>query len=229
MVTTAHGHDCSWSPPKTWNSVSDSSGSRGLSGGGLGYDLLAMAVSSSSNSPTRYSGAAQALHWATAVLVLVAFIYGPGGSESHVYSSAKDFDRRLHETLGLAVLVLSAVRLFWRALDRHPDPPEVPRWMGLTSKAVQGLLYLLLFVVPITAIAGAWLEGHAVTWLGGSIGPWLAESHDLGTKIATLHGWLGDVILWTAGLHAAAALFHHFVLRDGVLRSMLPGRLGSPS
>lgn len=95
-----------------------------------------MTVSSSSSSRTRYSGAAQALHWVTAVLVLVAFIYGPGGSESHVY------------------------------------------------------------------------------W---------------GAKIATLHGWLGDVILWTAGLHAAAALFHHFVLRDGVLRAMLPGRLGSPS
>ncbi|HMA08483.1 MAG TPA: cytochrome b/b6 domain-containing protein, partial [Ramlibacter sp.] len=164
-----------------------------------------------------------------AILVLVAFIYGPGGSELRVYSSAMDFDRRLHETLGLAVLALSAVRLFWRALDRQPDPAEVPRWMGLASKTVQGLLYLLLFVVPITAVAGAWLEGHAVTWLGGNIGPWLAESHALGGGIATLHGWLGDAILWTAGLHAAAAIFHHFVLRDGVLRSMLPGRFGSPS
>jgi len=60
--------------------------------------------------------------------------------------------------------------------------------------------------------------------LGGEIGPWIASSHALGKQIAELHGWLGDAILWIAGLHAAAALYHHFFLRDGVLRSMIPGR-----
>lgn len=171
---------------------------------------------------THYSGLEQVLHWTTAILVLVAFIYGPGGSEERVYAVARDAERRLHETLGLSVLVLTLLRLGWRAFDHRPDPPAVPRWMGLVSKAVQGLLYLLLFLVPLTAIAGAWLGGHPVTLLVGDIGPWLAESHDTGEWLAELHGWLGDAILWLAGLHAVAALYHHFVLRDGVLRSMLP-------
>jgi cytochrome b561 len=140
-----------------------------------------------------------------------------------VYSAAREFERRLHETLGLSVFALTVLRLCWRALDRRPDPPEVPRWMGASAKAVQVLLYVLLFAVPMTAIAGAWLEGHPLTWLGGDIGPWLHESHLLGRQLAELHGWMGDAILWIAGLHAAAALYHHFVLRDGVLRSMLPG------
>lgn len=174
--------------------------------------------------PARYGGVAQAFHWLTAILVLVAFIYGPGGSEQRVYSPARDFDRQLHETLGLCVLILSVLRLAWRAVDSQPDPEPVPRWMGVTAKAVQGLLYLLLFVVPLTAITGAWLEGHPLTWLGGEIGPWIGRSHDLGATITEVHGWLGDVILWVAGLHAVAALYHHFVLKDGVLRSMLPGR-----
>ena len=65
---------------------------------------------------TRYSTAAQVLHWATAILVLVACIYGPGGSETRVYSAARDFDRRLHETLGLSVLLLTVIRVAWRAL-----------------------------------------------------------------------------------------------------------------
>ena len=172
----------------------------------------------------RYGAVAQAFHWLTAILVLVAFVYGPGGSEERVYSSARDFDRQLHETLGLCVLILSALRLAWRLVDKQPDPEPVPRWMGWAAKAVQVLLYVLLFVVPITAILGAWLEGHPLTWLGGEIGPWLPASHDLGANIASVHGWLGDVILWVAGLHAAAAIYHHFVLKDGVLRSMLPGR-----
>jgi cytochrome b561 len=176
------------------------------------------------NSRTRYGGFEQALHWATAILVLIAFIYGPGGSEERVYSAARDFDRRLQETLGLSVFVLSCVRLLWRSFDEHPDPPAVPRWMGVTARLVQLLLYALLFIVPLTAIAGAWLEGHALTWLGGDIKPWLAESHATGASLAELHGWLGDTLLWLAGLHAAAALYHHFVLRDGVLLSMLPRR-----
>ena len=175
-------------------------------------------------SRTRYGSVAQAWHWLTAVLVLVAFIYGPGGSEQRVYSAANDFDRALHETLGLAVLLLSALRLLWRLFDAQPDPEPVARWMGFAAKLVQVLLYILLFVVPLTAITGAWLEGHPLTWLGGDIGPWIASSHGIGVRIATLHGWLGDVILWLAGFHAAAALFHHFVLKDGVLRSMIPGR-----
>ena len=64
-------------------------------------------------SGARYSAVAQALHWVTAVLVLVAFIYGPGGSEQRVYAPARDFDRQLHETLGLSVLALVAMKRDW--------------------------------------------------------------------------------------------------------------------
>jgi cytochrome b561 len=174
-------------------------------------------------SRTRYGGVAQAFHWITAIVVLVAFIYGPGGSEQRVYSAARDFDRQLHETLGFCVFVLVALRLAWRAFDRRPDPPAVPRWMGIASKAVQALLYVLLIALPVTAISGAWLEGHPLTLLGGAeIAPLVVKSHDAGASIARLHTWLGDAIMWLAGLHALAALYHHFVMRDGVLLSMLP-------
>ena len=172
---------------------------------------------------SHYGRGAQAFHWATAVLVLIAFIYGPGGNEERVYSAAKDFDRTLHETLGLCVFFLAIARLAGRAIDTRPDPPQVPRWMGLASKSVQALLYVLLFALPLTAISGAWLEGHALTLLGGvKVAPWLAENHDLGASIARLHTWLGDTIMWFAGAHALAALYHHFVRKDGVLLSMLP-------
>ena len=86
------------------------------------------------------------------------------------------------------------------------------------------MLYILLLAIPVTAIAGAWLEGHPLTLLGNvRIGPLLTEAHAAGSAIATVHTWLGDTILWVAGVHAAAALYHHFVRRDRVLRSMLPG------
>jgi cytochrome b561 len=174
---------------------------------------------------THYSAPTQLLHWLTAILVVVAFIYGPGGSEERVYSAARDFDRQLHETLGLCVLALAVIRLLWRAVDKHPATPPVARWLRLAAGAIQVALYFLLFAVPLTAISGAWLEGHALTLLGQvKVPPPIAESHVLGSRLAEVHTWLGDVILWLAGAHAAAALVHHYVLKDGVLRSMLPYR-----
>jgi cytochrome b561 len=178
---------------------------------------------------THYSAPAQLIHWLTAILVLVAFIYGPGGSEERVYSAARDFDRQLHETLGLGVLTLAVMRLLWRAFDKRPSTPPIARWMRIAAGAVQVALYVLVFAVPLTAISGAWLEGHAVTLLGHvSVPPPIAESHVLGAKLAVVHTWLGDAILWVAGVHAAAALLHHYVLDDGVLRSMLPHRKADP-
>lgn len=174
-------------------------------------------------SDTRYGAMAQAFHWLTAVLVLVAFLYGPGGSETRVYGSQADFDRRFHETLGLMVFAIVLLRLLWRLIDARPEPPPVSRWMGFASRAVQGALYLMLFAVPLSAVAGAWLEGHPLTlFFDVRVPPLTSPCHDLGVRVATLHTWLGDAILWLAGLHALAAIAHHIVLRDGVLSSMLP-------
>lgn len=172
---------------------------------------------------TRYGVVTQTLHWLTAILVLLAFIYGLGGSETRVYAAANDFNRQLHETLGLAVFALVLLRVVWRLLDQRPEPPQVARWMGVAAKAMQLALYFLLFAVPLTAIAGAWLEGHPLTLLAGvEISPWLPTSHDRGASIVSIHTWLGDAILWLAGFHALAGIYHHFFLRDGVLLSMLP-------
>jgi cytochrome b561 len=121
------------------------------------------------------------------------------------------------------VLALAAFRLAWRLFDEQPVPPAVSRWMGAAAKIVQALLYALLFAVPLTAIFGAWLENHPLTFLGGvEFQPILAASHTLGTKVATVHIWLGDAILWLAGFHALTGLYHHLVLKDEVLLAMLP-------
>jgi len=174
-----------------------------------------------------YPRALIAVHWLTAVLVVAAFTLGPGGAEQRVYSSAKDFDRQVHEVLGLSVLALTVVRLAWWRLASRGAPPSAPRWMNLASRLVQLILYLLLVAVPLTAVAGAWLEGHPLT-LGilGNVAPPIAKDHALGATVAKIHTLLGDTILWVAGLHAAAALLHHFALRDDVLLAMLPRRRG---
>lgn len=173
----------------------------------------------------RYSATAQLLHWTTVLLVVVAYVASVGGSETHVYSPANDFTRSLHELLGMSVFALTCARLCWRAIFPPPKGPDMPAWMERGARFGHWTIYALLVLVPVTAVLGAWLEGHPLTVLVlGNIQPWLPQSRQLGLALANTHGWLGDVLIWLAGLHAAAALYHHFWRRDTVLLSMLPGR-----
>jgi cytochrome b561 len=172
----------------------------------------------------RYSGPARAFHWLTAILVLAAFIVGPGGREAQIYAPGSDAGRLLHETLGASVFIVVLLRLMWRLHEPPPRFHHLPAWMTAAAAIVHRTFYALLLLTPLTAVVGAWWEGHPVAFYGiGAIGPWIGERHAWGASIAEVHGFLGDAILWLAGAHAAAALYHHFVLRDEVLAAMVPG------
>jgi len=125
----------------------------------------------------------------------------------------------------MSVFALTMARVCWRTIFPSPKIPEMPAWMDIGARLGQWAIYALLVLVPVTAILGAWLEGHPLTLLAvGNIRPWLPQSRQLGLALADIHGWLGNALMWLAGLHATAALYHHFWRRDTVLLSMLPGR-----
>ena len=175
------------------------------------------------SSRRRYGAVAQTFHWLTVLLVGTAYVLGPGGSEQRIYSAAADSARTVHESVGMLLFAVVLLRVLWRAFDPEPEMAHMALWMKLAAKAAHLALYGLLIAIPATAIAGAWLEAHPVTLLGvGDIAPMLAADHALGANIAYIHTMLGTVIVWLAGFHAAAALFHHYWLRDDTLRSMLP-------
>jgi cytochrome b561 len=172
---------------------------------------------------THYGVVAQSFHWLTVLLVGTAYILSPGGSEERIYSAGLDTAREWHESVGLLLFALVMLRILWRLFHVTPEPIPMAIWMRTSATVVHWALYVLLLAIPLTAIAGAWVEAHPLTILGiGNIGPILAPAHDLGAWLASIHTVLGNVIIWLAGLHASAALFHHYVFRDGTLRSMLP-------
>jgi cytochrome b561 len=171
---------------------------------------------------SRYGAVAQASHWLTVMLVLAAYVLSKG-DEYSLYSAAADGLRRIHETLGVLVFIVVVLRLLWGLIDDTPAKRPMPRWMAAAATFVQFALYALLISIPATAVLGTWLEGIPVTLLGFDIAPQIAQAHGLGQLIMEIHTTLGHAILWAAGAHAAAALFHHFYLRDEVLQSMLPG------
>ncbi len=172
-----------------------------------------------------YSLIARGFHWLTAVLVLAAFVLSVGGPQTRVFSQANQSALTLHESLGASVFVLTLLRLANRLWSPPPAAPPMPDWMHWASSATSAALYFLLVFIPLSAIGGSWLEGHPLSfYLLGGIGPPFLTSQALGQSVLSVHKLAGDAIMWIAGLHAAAALFHHFIRRDNVLRLMLGSR-----
>jgi cytochrome b561 len=180
-------------------------------------------------SAQHYDLPSRAFHWVTAIAVAIAFILGPDGFGRLMRQGIDPATRNdivWHESLGILVLVLTLLRLLWVAF--RPPVPQISmnHWMQTMAKIMHLALWALLLGLPITAFLALGSEGHPLTLLGGfrvDQMPLIADSAI--AKLADwgdVHGFLGDAILWLAGLHAAAAVFHHVVLRDGVLATMLP-------
>jgi len=182
-------------------------------------------------SNARYDPLSRALHWLTAIVVTVAFILGPGGFGRLMHQGVDPATRSdivWHESLGIAVLVLTVFRLVWVALRPAAPAFAMAAWMRHASRIGHVALWLLLLALPVTAFLALGSEAHPLTLLGGlriDRMPLIAESPIAGlADWGDVHGLLGDTIMWIAGVHAAAAIFHHVVLKDGVLAAMLPAR-----
>ena len=171
---------------------------------------------------SRYGAGVRAFHWLTVMLVLAAYVLSKGDRYS-LYSAEADGLRRIHETLGVLAFIVVVLQLLWRLIDGTPRKQPMPRWMAAAAKLVKYALYALLIAIPATAVLGTWLVGLPVTLLGFDITPQIAQAQGLGQLIMEIHTTLGNAILLVSGVHAAAALFHHFYLRDEVFQSMAPG------
>ena len=148
----------------------------------------------------RYGTGARLFHWTTALLVLAAFVLSTGGPEARVYAPERAASLAIHETLGLAVLVLTALRFAWRLVEAHPEPEPIAPWMRMASRLVEGCLLVLLIFVPLSAIAGAWLEGHGVSLVGvGLLGPWTDSRMKRGLGFPSfILGWETPSFGWQA-------------------------------
>lgn len=152
----------------------------------------------------RYDKVAVWLHWLVAAMVVAQFATGWGWSAYERGSEPRFYLFRVHICIGGAILVLALVRIGWRLT--HPAPP-LPAGMGgltrLASRATHGLLYAAILVQPILGLL-------TVTSFGKSVGKWPRE----------MHMQLVNVIFALVLLHVAAALWHHFIRRDGLLGRM---------
>lgn len=181
------------------------------------------------NTTERWGSLQIGLHWTVAALILIQVPAGwgmvlsaPGPTQDLLYA--------VHKNVGLIVFILACIRLVWRL--RHPVPylpADLAPWQSGAARATHFLLYLLLFLMPLTGFLYTTLSGYPVPFLMvWELSQYVPVNKPLGELFKVAHLTLQWLLYATVILHVAGALQHHFVRKDGVLRRMLSSRAASP-
>lgn len=174
--------------------------------------------------PTQYDAVTKGLHWLMALLIIG--LWGVGlAMEEMPKGDLRSQVIGLHKALGVVVLALVVLRLAWRATHAAPPLPDtMPAIEKLGAKLGHWALYALMIAIPIDGILMSQAGGRAVNVFGLTL-PTFIEKND---ALKSLFGDGHEVMAWVLAavlvVHVAAALRHHVVFKDDVLRRMLPNR-----
>ncbi len=172
--------------------------------------------------PERYDRATLTLHWITALLVIEQWV-GAHLIDDFAKGFPRTAARSVHITFGLILGVVLVTRIFWRATQGRHLPPPDRGFLQVIAKGTHYLLYALLVTIVPVGMFLVWVQGDSYFDLF-KVPVFEGATKVLRHNVGEIHEWLGNTILIVAGIHAFAALVHHFVWRDNVLRRMMPGR-----
>lgn len=169
-----------------------------------------------------YDGVTKFLHWL--IFLSVAAQYAVGEFMPHIGRDTKEVGLVwLHIFLGGIVLLLIAAAILWRLTHPVPQLPELPGWQRVTATLTHWTLSLLILVMTVLGWAAANFRGWPVTVFGVPIPALAGKGDSWAHSAGDVHTFLVNILLALVILHVSAALYHHFIVRDKVLRRMLPG------
>ncbi|WP_052018075.1 MULTISPECIES: cytochrome b [Cupriavidus] len=170
----------------------------------------------------KYSLAMRALHWLVflgAVVAVAAVEFRdvfPKGSTERAAMMA------IHESAGITILVLMLLRLLVRVSQPVPPPPAGdPRWMDRAASAMHVVLYVLMLAMPVLGMLAVAWKGKTIPVYGLQLALPLAINEPYSKLAKEIHETGATFVYIFVGLHAAAALWHQFVLKDRLLRRMI--------
>jgi cytochrome b561 len=182
--------------------------------------------------PRRYDTVSVFLHWSIGIgIIAIALLELLRGGLFPKGSVMREGLKAFHEPAGTVIFALILVRLLWRSLHNPPELPETMLpWERLAAKLTHLLLYGLMVAIPLVGMAATFARGRPIDFglfqvslpLGSGI------SRSGARSLKELHEFLGQAVLAVAFVHAAAALWHHYVRRDDVLTRMLPAPAPRP-
>lgn len=171
----------------------------------------------------RFSQISISLHWL--MLILIAMVYATVELKG-LFPKGGDFRqllKPLHSGLGIVILMLVIVRIAYN-IGRASPPivPSPPVWQKLAGKLTHYLLYLFMVAVPVLGWLMLSAKGKPIPFFGLELPALIGSDRNLGKRLENLHETFAQVGYFFIGLHAIAALFHHYIARDNTLIRMLP-------
>ncbi|AHG18866.1 cytochrome B [Chania multitudinisentens RB-25] len=163
------------------------------------------------------------LHWLT--LLMVILTYSAMLLSDWVPDDYFSLVKELHFHFGLSVFVLMLFRLYLR--QRHAVPPITPAlapWQALGSTMFHWLLYLLFLSLPILGVLTLAYGGKQWMLLGWQVPQWVTPDSGMRNLVRSIHETLANSGYFIIGVHALAALYHHYLRGDDTLRRMMPGK-----
>jgi cytochrome b561 len=180
------------------------------------------------NIPKQYTLIAIGLHWWVALLIVITF---PLGIYMHdlPFSPTKLKLYSWHKWIGVTAFLFVVIRTAWRMSHTPPALPDsMANWQKLASHIMHGLLYFLMVAIPLSGWLMSSAKGFQTVWLGVLPLPDLLEKNkELGNLLAIVHKILNFSLLGLVILHVLAALKHHFIDKDLILRRMLSTKTGA--
>jgi len=163
------------------------------------------------------------MHWTTVFLVVFQFASGWSFALAEGTPLFAPL-LLLHRSSGATVWAITALRFAWRSSLAHfpPFPGDLPRVMEWAAKTSERALYLLLVCEPLAGFADSAWRGRPFDLFVWSVPVLVPRDIALAELFHQIHVWGAVALAGLACAHAAAALFHHFILKDDVLEAMLP-------
>lgn len=178
------------------------------------------------NSPTRFDRVSIAFHWSIgAAIIAIAAVELLRGELFPKGSYYREVLKTFHDPAGTVVFALVLLRLVWRSTHAAPTMPESMRlWEKSSAKLIHYALYALMVMIPLIGIAYTLARGRPIDFGLFQIVYPLDHiiNRDTAGTLKNIHAFLGQAVLLVAFVHAAAALWHHYVRKDDVLVRMLP-------
>ena len=169
---------------------------------------------------TRYDTTTIIFHWITAILVTTQWL-GAQIIDWFPKGAPRVDARSVHITCGVLLVFILLARLIWRATKGRRLPLADSAALSVIAKGAHWGLYALLTAMLLVGLALTWTRGDSIFNLF-TLPKFDPGNKALADQVQEVHATIGWIIVAVAGLHASAALFHRYVLRDTVLSRMLP-------
>ena len=175
------------------------------------------------STPTRYSAASIGLHWFMLILLVAVYACMEFSGNFPKSSDTRAWLKTWHYMLGLSVFVFVWIRLAVKLTGHAPAIETAsPVWQRRLAVLVQIALYALMVGLPLLGWLLLSTKGQVIPFFGLQLPALMAENKDAAGWIKEIHATGATAGYFLVGLHALAALYHHYVLRDNTLRRMLP-------